>query len=126
MSVKLFDREKSMIVPMVLIGSIATIGCSTIYYWLPKAFLTLDYSLLLNMFFLILTGLILGLTLLTNNLQGILELILAGLFFFWEQRVMRRLLGKNLAAHKARNKLTSIIYALTLGCIIFLLVAVEL
>ena len=126
MSVKLFDREKSMIVPMALIGSIATIGCSTIYYWLPKAFLTLDYSLLLNMFFLILTGLILGLTLLTNNLQGILELILAGLFFFWEQRVMRRLLGKNLAAHKARNKLTSIIYALTLGCIIFLLVAVEL
>ena len=81
---------------------------------------------MLNMFFLILTGFILGLTLLANNLQGMLELLLAKIFFFWEVRGMRILLGKNLAMHKQRNKLTSIIYALTLGCIIFLLVAADL
>ena len=78
------------------------------------------------MFFFVLTGFILGLTLLANNLQGILELLIAKIFFFWELRGMRILLGKNLAMHKSRNKLTSIIYALTLGCIIFLLVAAEL
>ena len=39
---------------------------------------------------------------------------------------MRTLLRKNLGAHKQRNYLTSIIYALTLGCIIFLLVTANL
>ena len=96
------------------------------YYFLPKAFLTMDYSLLLNLFFLILTGFISGLTLLTNNLQGIIEFTIAKIFFFWERKAMRILLRKNLVMHRARNKLTSIVYALTLGCIIFLLVAVEL
>ena len=36
---------------------------------------------------------------------------------------MRTLIRKNLIAHKPTNKLTSVIYALTLGCIIFLLEA---
>lgn len=39
---------------------------------------------------------------------------------------MRALLRKNLGAHKQRNYLTSLIYALTLGCIIFLLVTANL
>jgi len=39
---------------------------------------------------------------------------------------MRALLKKNLIAHKATNKLTSIIYALTLGCVIFLCVSLNL
>ena len=36
---------------------------------------------------------------------------------------MRILIQKNLVAHKPTNKLTSVIYALTLGCIIFLIEA---
>ena len=39
---------------------------------------------------------------------------------------MRALIKKNLVAHKHTNKLTSIIYALTLGCVIFLCVALNL
>ena len=123
---KTFNLEKSYIIPFVIVGCIASFGGSSIYYYLPKAFLSLDYSLILNMFFIILTGFILGLTLLANNLQGILELLIAKVFFFWEVRGMRILLGKNLVMHKTRNKLTSIIYALTLGCIIFLLVSANL
>ena len=125
-AVKIFDSEKSLIKTFAIIGSIASFGCTTIYYYLPKAFLTLDYSLMLNMFFLILTGFILGITLLTNNFQGILEYILAKICFFWERKAMKILLSKNLTAHKERNKLTSIVYALTLGCMIFLMVAVQL
>ena len=112
--------------PFVLFGGICVFGGTSIYYFLPKGFLLDDYTLLLNMFFLILSGLILGLTLLANNLQGMLELSLTYVFFFWEKKTIRVLLAKNLAAHKARNKLTSIIYALTLGCIIFIMVAVDL
>ena len=39
---------------------------------------------------------------------------------------MRSLIRKNLIAHRPRNKLTSTIYALTLGTIIFLLVSATL
>ena len=82
--------------------------------------------MILSIFFAILLGMMAGLTLLVTNLQGILEIVLVYLFFFWEKSSMRTLIRKNLGAHKQRNYLTSIIYALTLGCIIFLLVTANL
>ena len=65
-------------------------------------------------------------TLLTANLRGIFETFFVYLLFFWERKSMRALLKKNLMAHKSTNKLTSIIYALTLGCVIFLCVSLNL
>ena len=38
-AVKIFDSEKSLIKTFAIIGSIASFGCTTIYYYLPKAFL---------------------------------------------------------------------------------------
>jgi len=69
---------------------------------------------------------ILGLTILTANLRGPIEICIVYLLFFWEKKSMLALLKKNLVAHKATNKLTSIIYALTLGCVIFLCVSLNL
>ena len=109
----------------MLIGSISVVGGTSVYYFLPEGFLMENYTMLLNIFFMILSGLILGLTLLMNNFQGIFELVLTHLLFFWERKAMRILLRKNLTAHKARNKLTSLIYALTLGCIFVLIVAAD-
>ena len=71
-------------------------------------------------------GMMFGLTLFVTNLQGILEIILVYVFFMWEEASMRILLRKNLIAHKERNYLTSIIYSLALGCIVFLLVTCNL
>jgi len=85
-----------------------------------------NFGLVFEIFFLILIGLILGLALLSANLRGILEFIITYLLLFWERKSMRALVRKNLMAHKHTNKLTSIIYALTLGCIIFLCVALNL
>lgn len=56
------------------------------------------------------------------NLRGGVEVLLVYLFLFLEKKSMRTLLFKNLVAHKRTNKQTSVIYALTLGCIIFLVV----
>ena len=41
--VKIFDSNRGYILPFVMIGGIAALGGSTIYYYLPKAFLSLDY-----------------------------------------------------------------------------------
>ena len=71
-------------------------------------------------------GLLVGITLFVTNLQGLLEILLMYVFLFWEKTSMRKLLRMNLATHRPRNKLTSIIYSLTLGCIIFLLVTANL
>lgn len=86
----------------------------------------MNAGMILAIFFAILLGMMTGLTLFATNLQGILEIILVYTFFFWEKEAMKGLLRKNLSSHKQRNYLTSIIYALTLGCIIFLLVTASL
>lgn len=40
----------------------------------------------------------------------------------YESKIMKMMVLKNLTAHKMRNKMTSIIYSLALGFIIFLIV----
>ena len=112
--------------PFILVGSL-TVGFGfAIYLLLPLAFLQMNMSLVLYVFFTILMGMLLGITILVSNFQAILEVILMYLFLFWERRSMRSLLRKNLIVHRPRNKLTSIIYSLTLGSVIFLLVAATL
>ena len=110
----------------MLFGSICVIFSMTVYYFLPYSLLTFNAALLLNIFFMILLGMILGVTLLAVNLRGALEFILINVLLCWEKKSMKTLLRKNLLAHKRTNKLTSVIYALSLGCIIFLIVAATL
>ena len=118
--------SKVRVLPYLVFGTICVVTGMTVYYFLPYSLLTQNAGLLLNIFFFILIGLILGLTLIAVNLRGFLENILIYVLLFWEKRSMRILVKKNLIAHKRTNKLTSIIYALTLGCIIFLIEAANL
>ena len=66
---------------------------------------------------------ILGLTMIAFNLQRILEILIVNVLLFFEKASMKLMVKKNLIAHRQSNKLTSIIYSLTLGCIIFVVVA---
>ncbi len=120
------DNKTKDIVPYLLLGSVAVVFGIGIYYGLPDALLELNFGLILTIFFVILMGLLLGLVLIAVNLQGALEFILMHLLLFWETRAMKILLRKNMTAHKKKNQLTAIIYALTLGCIIFLLTSANL
>jgi len=115
-----------VVLPYLVFGSICVIFGMTVYYFLPLSLLTQNAQLLLQIFFFILLGLIVGLTLLAVNLRGFLEKVLIHVLLFWERASMRTLVKKNLIAHKKTNKLTSVIYALTLGCIIFLIEAANL
>ena len=119
------DRSARMI-PFLVFGSLCVVAGITIYIILPQALLAENASLILQIFFLILIGMILGLTLISANLRGFVEILVTYALFFWEKKSMRSLIKKNLVAHKRTNKLTSIIYALTLGCVIFLCVALNL
>lgn len=121
--IKITGGSKAKILPYFFFGLLCVVAGSLIYILLPQALLSLNLQLLLDIFFMILLGLIFGLTLITVNFRGFLEYILVYVLLFWERSSMRVLLRKNLIAHKRTNQLTSIIYALTLGTIIFLIVA---
>lgn len=85
--------------------------------------LRLDFATMLRIFLFILVGLLCGLSLLAFNLQRFLEIAFTQLFLFWETTSMRMLVLKNLDAHRSRNKMTSIIYSISLGFIIFMIVS---
>ena len=124
--ISFIDKSTMNIVPYLLYGSIAVLFGVAIYLGLPLAMLQLNLGLILTIFFMILMGLLLGLVLVSVNLQGIVEFFLMHLLLFWETKAMKTLLRKNMQAHKRKNRLTAIIYALTLGCIIFLLTSANL
>ena len=124
--VTFINKKVVNLVPYLLFGSVAVVFGAIIYYGLPVAMLELNFGLILTIFFMILMGLLLGLVLITVNLQGAIEFILLYLLLFWETKAMKTMLRKNMKAHRRKNQLTAIIYALTLGCIIFLLTSANL
>ena len=102
----------------------------SIYYLLPLSLLSFNLGLLIGILFWILLGLLLGLVILSLNVQHLMErLIVLVVFDFclrWFVKAgVRKLILKNLAAHRLRNRRTGIMYALSLAFVIFLIVAYE-
>ena len=124
--IEVVDMKAKKVIPYLLFGSLAVIFGIIIYYGLPLAMLLLNFGLILTIFFMILMGLLLGLVLFSVNLQSALEHALLHILLFWEKKSIKILVAQNIMAHKKKNQLTAIIYALTLGCIIFLLTSATL
>jgi hypothetical protein len=114
---------------MLFSGSIMVVLGFVIYYFLPLALVYENISLLFNIFLLLLLGMMLGLVLLSLNLEPLLTraLVFIGFFLlqYFEIPSMSLLVRKNLLAHKIRNRKTFILYALSLGFIIFLTVGIR-
>ena len=125
--VKVEDQDAfSRKVPYLLFGLIAVGAGVSIYFLLPLAVLDFNLGLLLEIFFMLLLGMIMGLALIAINLQRIFEILIVNTLLFFERKSMKLLISKNLSSHRQSNKLTSIIFSLTLGCIIFIVVAASL
>jgi len=125
-AIVILENKSTRMFPFLLFGALCVITGVTVYIVLPMALLAENASIILQIFFLILIGMILGLALLAANLRSFVEITVTYCLLFWEKKSMRSLVKKNLIAHRRTNKLTSIIYALSLGCVIFLCVALNL
>ena len=112
--------------PYLLFGGISVLAGMSIFYFLPLAVLSFNIGLVLQIFFLILLGLIFGLTLIALNFQRMFEILLVYVVLFFERQSMKLMILKNLTSHRESNKLTAIIFSLTLGCIIFVVVQANL
>ena len=112
--------------PYLIFGSIGVLVGTSIFFFLPLSVISFNIGMMLNIFFMILIGMIFGLTLIAFNMQRLIETACVYTMLFFEHKSMKILALKNLSAHRESNKLTSIIYSLTLGCIIFIVMAVGL
>jgi ABC-type lipoprotein release transport system permease subunit len=74
------------IIPYLVFGSVSVLFGISIYLLLPLALVSGNLTLLLNIFFAILLGMLVGLTLMVTNVIGIFELLVTYLFFFWESK----------------------------------------
>ena len=72
----------------------------SIFYLLPLAILNFDIALILQIFFLLLLGMILGLTMIAFNLQRILESLIVNVLLFFERSSMKLMVKKNLISHR--------------------------
>jgi len=84
----------------LVFGSISVITGIAIYYLMPVAVLNFNLGLLLNIFFALLLGMILGLTLIALNMQRMLEVLLVNVLLIFETNSMKLLILKNLVTHR--------------------------
>ena len=124
--IKVIDSANQNIGIYLIFGIISTIYAIAVYILLPQSLLQLNFGMILKIFFLILIGLLLGLILVATNLQYIIEYFVTKLFFWWEVNSVKKLILKNLVAHRLRNNSTSLIYALSLSFLILWVVSYNL
>ncbi|EFA79184.1 DUF214 family protein [Heterostelium album PN500] len=113
------SEDSSFSSSVAIIGLLLSAFGFGIYYIFPLSLLSFNLALLLNMFFLLLIAMLLGLILLALNLEHLLERLIVFVFLFWEKKAIPSLVIKNLVAHKMRNRKTAIMYAISLAFIIF-------
>jgi len=105
---------------VVGLGIFMAVAGFLIYYLFPLALLTFNITLLFYIFFGILMGMLFGLVLLATSFQGLVETAVQYIFLFWETPAVFQLIKKNLVAHRRRNSKTSLMFAMSIGFLIFL------
>jgi len=94
------DDVKRNVLPSLLFGLITVLYGASIFFLLPYSVLQLNLTLLLGIFFAILLGMIFGLTLISYNFQYLFEYLVVKILLCWERQSMKKLILKNLIAHK--------------------------
>eukprot|EP00033_Pygsuia_biforma_P002404 GCRY01002662.1.p1 GENE.GCRY01002662.1~~GCRY01002662.1.p1 ORF type:complete len:716 (-),score=198.86 GCRY01002662.1:316-2358(-) len=111
---------------MVVVGAFMAVFGAGVYYGFPLALLSMNFAVMLQLFFLLLLAMLTGLVLLSINIQHILERLAVAVFLCFDTAAIRRVVVKNLVVHRVRNRKTSIMYSLSLGFIIFISVSFRL
>eukprot|EP01129_Flabellula_baltica_P004751 TRINITY_DN1678_c0_g1_i1.p1 TRINITY_DN1678_c0_g1~~TRINITY_DN1678_c0_g1_i1.p1 ORF type:complete len:1048 (-),score=207.61 TRINITY_DN1678_c0_g1_i1:23-3166(-) len=120
------EPGKTVSIPLVIVGTLLTGFGAAVYVVFPLALLSFNLGLLLNIFFFLIIGMMLGLTLLSLNIEPILERIILHTLLAWENAAIKKIISKNLVSHRLRNRKTTIMYSVSLGFIIFISVAYNL
>jgi hypothetical protein len=107
-------------VPLLCAGILLAGFGFGIYYVMPLSLLSFNLALLLNLFVLLLVGMLLGMVLLSLNVSYLLERAVLFVFFFWDSDAVVEVAVKNMGAHRPRNRKTAVLYSLSLAFIVFI------
>jgi hypothetical protein len=107
-------------VPLLCAGVLLAGFGFGIYYVMPLSLLSFNLALLLNLFVLLLVGMLLGMVLLSLNVSYLLERAVLFVFFFWDSDAVVEVAVKNMGAHRPRNRKTAVLYSLSLAFIVFI------
>jgi hypothetical protein len=102
MVINVIDPTRKNHTITMIFGLISSIYGLVVYVLLPQCMLSLNFGLLLKIFFLILIGMLFGLILITMNLQFLIESLITKMIFWWENKSIRILIIKNLISHRIR------------------------
>jgi hypothetical protein len=120
MYVNILQKNKKDVTGFIVFGVIALSYGFGVYYLLPLSLVSFNFSLAMSIFLTILFGLIMALGIISTNIMPYLNILVSRLVLIFEGKSLRVLTLKNLIAHQDRNKMTSIMFSLTLGFIVFL------
>lgn len=104
------------------IGLLGALSGFSLYSFFPTSLLTMNFSLIFYILFIVLMGMLGGLVMLATNFERVMETIMRVVFMCWEAPAVRAMVAKSLAAHRQRNQQTTIMYALSVGFIVFITV----
>uniref|UniRef100_A0A7S3DHJ4 ABC3 transporter permease C-terminal domain-containing protein n=1 Tax=Palpitomonas bilix TaxID=652834 RepID=A0A7S3DHJ4_9EUKA len=116
------ERSDNQVVSWSLIASglVAAGFGFIIYYVFPLSLLTFNLSLLLYMIFGLLLAMLIGLVLLSLNVERFIQFGVIWVFLWWTKAANKLIIQKNLNAHRERNRKTAIMYGISLAFIIFI------
>ena len=124
--VEVISLQKKELTSLIIFGLITFIYGASIYYFLPLSLISLNFGMIGGIFLWILFGILLGFVLLSRNIEHILQKILTYVFLFFTRSYTKLLILKNLAAHRIKNKKTSLMFSLSVGIFIMTSVGFDL
>lgn len=112
-------EDIGMSLPEMLISIIMVVIGFGVYYGIPTAFVSQNYSLFFRFLTLLLLVMILGETLLGQVINNVLEKVCVSLIVWGSHKKLKIVIKKNLQSHFSRNSKTSVMFSLCLAYIIF-------
>ena len=116
--IEVISLQKKELTSLIIFGLITFIYGASIYYFLPLSLVSMNFGLIGAIFLWILFGILLGFVLLSQNVEHLFQKILTYILFFFTKSYTKLLILKNLAAHRLKNKKSSLMFSLSVGIFI--------
>ena len=124
--IEVISLQKKELTSLIIFGLITFIYGASIYYFLPLSLISLNFGMIGGIFLWILFGILLGFILLSRNIEHLLQKLLTYTILFFTKSYTKLLILKNLAAHRIKNKKTSLMFSLSVGIFIMTSVGFDL
>ena len=116
--IEVISLQKKELTSLIVFGLLTFIYGASIYYFLPLSLISMNFGMIGAIFLWILFGILLGFVLLSQNVEHLIQKCLTYILLFFTRSYTKLLILKNLAAHRLKNKKSSLMFSLSVGIFI--------